>query len=165
LINYLYGVTHDFHYDEAGQLVITPQAIATHKVGKKEIPSGFFFQPDAENVSAVLFSATGTISKFNRMGRQAGFKTPNHVMIRVGTRHDHDPNASLPIQFKYIVDETSKETWAKGMSMFHNPRAKHPVPKELFPSIAHHFFRDGQIHSYLPEFHPYSSLTFNLLGK
>ena len=165
LINYLYGVTHDFHHDAEGQLVITPHTIPGHKVGNKEIPSGFFFQPDAENVSAVLFSATGTISKFNRMGRQAGFMTPNHVMVRVGTCHDHDPNAHLPMRFNYVVDETSQETWAEGLSMFHNPRATHPVPKELFPSIAHHFFRDGQIHSYLPKFHPYSSVTINLLGR
>lgn len=165
LINYLYGVKHDFHFDEAGQLVITPLKIATHKVGEKEIPSGFFFQPDAENVSAILFSASGTISKFNRMGRQAGFKAPGLVMIRVGTHHDHDPNAHLPRSFKYLVDESSKETWGEGVSMFHNPNAIHPVPRELFPSIAHHRFQDGQIHSVLPEFHPYASITMNLIGK
>lgn len=46
LINYLYGVRHDFHFDERNQLVITPLKIETHKVGDKKIPSGFFFQPD-----------------------------------------------------------------------------------------------------------------------
>jgi len=165
LINYLYGVRHDFAFDECGKLVITPLKIDTHKVGAKEIPSGFFFQPDAEHVSAVLFSASGTISKFNRMGRQAGFKAPGLVMIRVGTYHDHDPNANLPKPFKYIVDEDSSETWGEGLSMFHNPNAVHPVPRELFPSIAHHRFEDGQIHSILPEFHPYASVTMNLIGK
>lgn len=165
LINYLYGVKHDFHFDESGQLVITPLKIEKHKIGEKEIPSGFFFQNDAENISAVLFSASGTISKFNRMGRQAGFKVPGLVMMRVGTHHDHEPNAHLPKPFKYIVDENSDETWGEGVSMFHNPNALHPVPQELFPSIAHHTFKDGQIHSVLPEFHPYSSFTVNLLAK
>lgn len=165
LTNYLYGVRHDFSFDPDGKLIITPLKIEAHKVGGKKIPSGFFFQPDAEHVSAVLFSASGTISKFNRMGRQAGFKAPNVVMMRVGTCHDHDPNAHLPKAFKYIVDETSGETWAEGLSMFHNPNAVHPVPRELFPSIAHHRFADGQIHSVLPEFHPYASVTLNLIGK
>lgn len=165
LLHYLYGVRHDFHFDDGGQLVITPLKIEKHQVGNKEIPSGFFFQPEAEHVSAVLFSASGTISKFNRLGRQAGFKAPGLVMVRMGTRHDHDPNAHLPKPFKYLVDEEARETWAEGLSMFHNPNALRPVPEELFPTIAHHRFQDGQIASRLPEFHPYASVTLNMIGK
>lgn len=165
LIDYLYGVRHNFSYDPGGKLIIAPLNIETHKVGAKEIPSGFFFQPDAEYISAVLFSASGTISKFNRLGRQAGFTAPGLVMVRVGTCHNHDPNASLPKPFKYTVNENSGETWGEGLSMFHNPHALHPVPIELFPSIAHHRFKNGQILSVVPEFHPYSSVTINLIGK
>ena len=165
LMNYLYGVWHDHHYDDQGKLVIDPIQIEKHAVKGKEIPSGFFFQPDTENVSAVLFSAGGTIAKFNRMGRQAGFKHQNVRMIRYGHCHKHDENASLPDQFIYEVDESCSETWAQGISMFHNPNAKHPVPKKLFPSAAHHIFSDGRIVSYLPEFHPYWSMTINLQGK
>ena len=83
-------------------------------------------------------------------------------MIRVGTCHDHDPNASVPKMFKYIVNEDSNETWADGFSMFHNPNAVLPVPRELFPSIAHHYFENGHIVSFLPEFYPYASFTYNL---
>jgi len=162
LLNYLYGVRHEFHYDEDGQLVISALKIDQHKVEDKVIPSGFFFQPDAENVSAVLFSSSGTISKFNRLGVQAGFGASNIIMHRFGMHHDHDPNASLPKQFMYQVTTDSNETWAEGLSMFHNPNAQHPVPEALFPSIAHHYFDDGQIISHLPEFHPYSSTTINM---
>jgi hypothetical protein len=63
---------------------------------------------------------------------------------------------------KYIVDENCDETWGEGLSMFHNPNAMVPVPEELFPSIAHHHFRDGQIVSNVPEFHPYGSVTVNI---
>ncbi len=161
IITYLYGVRHDFHYDDNGQLVITPVKIGKHKSKDKEIPSGFFFQPNSENVSAVLFSSIGTISKFNRIGRQAGFSDPNVLMVRIGTYHDHDPNASIPKPFYYTVDENSNETWAEGLSMFHNPNAQYPVSQELFPSIAHHRFSEGQILSLLPEFHPYASMTHN----
>lgn len=162
LINYLYGVHHDHHYDESGKLVITPQKIDKHILGNKEIPSGFFFQPGAENISAIMFSASGTISKFNRMGKQAGFGESNIKLIRRGTMHDHDPNASLPKLFAYEVDESCEETWAEGMNMFHNPRALHPVPEELFPSIAHHYFKDDMIVANLPEVHVYSSMTMIL---
>lgn len=162
LFNYLYGIQHDFYYDDDNKLVINTVKIETHKVGTKEIPSGFFFQPNSQYVSAVLFSSSGTISKFNRIGRQAGFYDPNVRMIRVGTHHDHDPNASVPKNFRYEVDENSEETWAEGLSMFHNPNANYPVPQHLFPSIAHHHFEEGQIVSQLPEFHPYASFTLNL---
>lgn len=165
LINYLYGYRHDFNYDNKGRLVIEQKKIESHKIGKKEIPSGFFFQPDTEHISAVLFSASGTISKFNRMGRQAGFKDSDTLMIRAGTCHDHDPNAAIPKMFRYIVDEKSRETWSEGFSMYHNPNAIHPVPELLFPSIGHHHLRDGLIVSALPEFYPYASYTYNLRFK
>lgn len=162
LINYLYGIKHEFNYDQNGQLVISALKIDKHQVGDKTIPSGYFFQPNTENVSAILFSANGTISKFNRIGTQAGFGPKNIIMHRFGVCHDNDPNASLPKQFAYQVTTKSNETWAEGLSMFHNPNAKHPVPEELFPSIAHHHYDDGQIISSLPEFHPYSSITINM---
>jgi hypothetical protein len=85
LINYLYGVKHDFYFDGDGKLVITPLKIDTHEIGGKRVPSGFFFQPEAENISAVMFSASGTISKFSRMGRQAGY----------GARCGHEANRDL----------------------------------------------------------------------
>lgn len=160
LMDYLYGVRHDFFYDDHEQLVVTSQKISVHQFGDKTIPSGYFFQPDAENVGAVLFSASGTISKFNRIGRQAGFRHPEITMIRIGTCHDLDPNASLPKAFRYEVNEACSETWAEGLSMFHNPNARYPVPRDLFPSIAHHRFENGQIISQLPEFHPYGSFTW-----
>ena len=162
LINYLYGVRHDHHFDEKGQLIIEPITIETHKIDEKEIPSGYFFQPDSEHISAILFSASGTISKFNRLGRQAGFVSPNVKMYRMGTYHDHNPNASLPKLFRYEVNEECEETWGEGLSMFHNPNAINPVPEELFPSIAHHKFENGLIVSMLPEFHPYASHTLNI---
>lgn len=86
-------------------------------------------------------------------------------MIRFGTCHDHNPNAALPRSFKYEVDEKCHETWAEGLSIFHNPSATHPIPAELFPRAAHHYFKEGQIVSHLPEFFPYASWTLNLRIK
>ena len=47
--------------------------------------------------------------------------------------------------------------------MFHNPHALRPVDPGMFPGIAHHFFDKGQVKSLLPEFHPYSSFTWNMM--
>lgn len=162
LSNYLYGTRYEWHHDDQGKLILTPYKIDNHQLGKKQIPSGFFFQPAAEYISAVLFSASGTISKFNRMGRQAGFYNPEITMIRIGQCYNHEPHAVSPKVFRYVVDETCEETWAEGLSMFHNPRAVYPVPEDLFPSIAHHSFRDKLIVSLTPDFHPFSSVTLNV---
>lgn len=164
LLEYLYGMTHDFLYDENGHLVITPLELKTHEYNGKKIPSGFFFQKDAENVSAVLFSSSGTLSKFNRMGLLAGFGLANQKIYRTGVKHRHDANAALPTPFFYEVKQgVVTETWAEGLSMFHNPNATNKVDRRMFPGIAHHYLLDGQIVSYLPEFHPYSSFTWNFL--
>lgn len=164
LLEYLYGVAHEFFFDDAGQLVITPLKIETHEYQGKVIPSGYFVQPGAENVSAVLFSSSGTISKFNRMGMLAGFGLPNQRIFRHGVKHRHDPNAALPSPFFHEVKQgVVTETWAEGLSMFHNPDAKHPVDPDLFPGIAHHWFRGGQVESLLPELHVYNSFTWNMM--
>ncbi|MDA3924747.1 MAG: hypothetical protein PF904_08630, partial [Kiritimatiellae bacterium] len=162
LTDYLYGVRHKWEKDSSGNLTIISEKIEKHSYNGKEIPSGFFFLPDSENVSAVLFSNSATIAKFNRMGWLAGFGNPTKVnMIRVGTCHDHDPNATEPLKFKIdITDERYQEDWGQGLSLYHNPMAKYPIPPEIFPSIGHHFFEEGKIVSYLPDFYPYASFTY-----
>lgn len=163
LPTYLYGYRHEWSKDMGGNLIIKPIPIPTHKFGKKEIPSGFFSLPGAEHVSAVLFSASGTISKFNRMGHLLGHASPRVWMIRAGTRYNHDPNAAEPLAFKYEVgDPAYPESWGQGLSLFHNPRALNPVPPELFPDLGHHWLEDELLHSVLPEFHPFASITIIL---
>jgi hypothetical protein len=165
LLVYLYGIKAKSNYDIDNQLIISTLNVSSHKSGEKEIPSGYFFQPNSEYVSAVLFSSNATISKFNRMGRQAGFGDPNVIISRYGKRYDHDPNSCSPIAFQYEVNENSQETWGEGLSMFHNPNAIHPVPEELFPSIAHHHFQDGQFVSIIPDFYPFFSISLNIKIK
>lgn len=160
LLHYLYAVRHTSHHDDEGNLIIIPEYIKEHVYKGKTIPSGFFLLPESENVSAVLFSNSATIAKFNRMGKLAGFGAPNIMMIREGEYHDHDPNAADPLPFEVMVDpDNYSETWSEGLTMFHNPKALFPVDPDLFPSIAHCFFEDGQIRSLLPDFYPYWSIT------
>jgi hypothetical protein len=162
LIKYLYGYEHGYHYNKDGTLIIVPQKIGIHR-GAKEIPSGFFEQPNTENISGILFSSSGTISKFSRMGIQAGFGVKNIKTYRWGISHNNNPNASLPNMFHYEVTEKSTETWAEGLDLFYNPKAKIPIDPDMFSGIAHHFLRkDGNIESWIPEFHPYASITSHM---
>lgn len=164
---YLYGYNYGWYHEVSGELVVMPEAIGMHQHGAKQIPSGFFEQPDAEHVSAVLFSNSATTSKFNRMGFLAGYRPEDLAMIRVGTCYNHEIQATEPLRFRYVVGDPSApvETWAEGLSMFHNPKALVPVPQELFPGIAHHWLdNQNRMRSTIPPFHPYGSITQILNG-
>lgn len=156
---YLYGYRHSHKRDKDGKLVIVPEKIENHVWEDKNIPSGFFFLEGAENVSAVLFSNSATISKFNRMGFLAGYGDRSKIMTRIGTCFQHDPNADKPVRFKVDIDDEYDEDWSEGLSMYHNPRAVNPINPDDFPGIAHHIFDDGNIVSNIPPFHPFESVT------
>ncbi len=159
--HYVFGYEHDWYFDDHGRLLITPQKIETHSWGGKVIPSGFFNQPDSQNVSAVLFSNSGTIAKFNRMGILSGFGSKRVLLIREGTCVDHDPNAAAPKAFRHVVNARDySETWTEGLDVFHNPRALIPLHPDLVTGAAHHFLQeDGKMVSFTPEWHPLASFT------
>ena len=164
---YLYGYNFWWYREASGELVVLPEAIGKHQDGAKQVPSGFFELTDAEHVSAVLFSNSATISKFNRMGFLKGYRPEHLNLLRVGTCYNHKPHATEPLMFRYEVGSPSapKETWAEGLSMFHNPKAITPVPENLFPGIAHHYLDElNRMRSVVPAFHPYGSFTHVLNG-
>jgi hypothetical protein len=158
---YLYGYDHDWSHDENGKLMIRPRRVTSHTWESKVIPSGFFFLPGSENVSAVLFSNSGTISKFNRTGMLAGFGSGRVEMIRQGFAYKHDDNSAAPEPFSKIVAASDySEDWAEGLEVFHNPRALVPLDPSLFPRASHIRLQDdGQIVAMVPEWCPLGSRT------
>lgn len=166
LTNYLYGQEQQWYHDADGKLVISEHKLDIHKMGVKEIPSGFFNQPDAENLSAVLFTNTGTIPKFLRMGHQGPYRLPALNVLRMGTCYKHDPNSSMPAAFMYEVgDPDFTETWRQGTVLIKNPKALHPVPDEWFGADLEEELVDGNTVTTLREpFAPYSSMTQLFMG-
>ncbi len=164
---YLYGYDRDWEHDSEGRLKISPRKVAVHRWGEKEIPSGFFDLPGSENISAVLFSNSGTISKFNRMGMLAGFGSRRVVILRQGFAVNHDPNASMPHVFRHVVNAPDyRETWTEGLDVFHNPRAIHPIDPLMIPGAAHHWIHsDGQMETRTPEWQPLGSYTYVLVAE
>jgi hypothetical protein len=158
---YLYGYDHDWAHDESGKLHITPRKISEHRWGGKVIPSGFFDLPGAEHVSAVIFSNSGTISKFNRMGFVAGFGSKRVKLVREGFAVDHDPNTTNPRAFRHEVnDDGYSESWVEGLDVFHNPNALLPIDPRVLPGAGHHrLLPDGQMESMTPQWQPLSSVT------
>ena len=113
-----------------------------------------------------MFSNSGTISKFNRMGLLAGFGSKRLRLVRIGTAINHDPNATEPITFQHVVNNPDYlETWCEGLDVWHNPKAKYPIDPDLLPCAAHYYLLpDGQIESFVPDWHPLSSTTWQFLG-
>jgi hypothetical protein len=140
--------------------------IREHVQGEKRIPSGFFDQPNAENVSAVLFTNAGTPTKFNRMGVLADFGDPSVRLIRQGAMLNPDPASALPFRFSIDIDDPdSHEGWADELNVFHDPNALHPLDRSLFPKAMHHFLKDGDIKSYGPPRKVLGSLTLVVVEK
>ncbi|MCE8421914.1 hypothetical protein LZ190_25265, partial [Rhodovulum sulfidophilum] len=121
------------------------------------IPSRFFAQPDAENVSAVLFSNGATITTFGRMGKIAGLGDQDVKMLRMGTWVIDDIGTAEPFMNDVDADDYD-EAWGDTVTMFHNPWAKHPVPEGLFPNISHAIF-DPKTSRVLYRFPPKHVLT------
>lgn len=165
--HYIVGYKYDWDRDELGQLRIHPRKIDKHRWGTKEIPSGFFDQPGAENISAIAFSNSGTISKFNRMGLLAGFGSKRLRLVRQGTAVDHDPNAAEPVAFRHFVNDPHYlETWVEGLDFWHNSNARNPIDPRVLPGAAHHLIKqNGEVEHYIPNWHPLGSMTLHWLEE
>lgn len=150
LPTYLYGLRADVVGDGAERRAIgVPIAKLT---GQHSIPAGLFRDPDFAHLSAVLFSNSATLAKFNRMGFLAGWRPPGLTMRRQGILYDRTPGALEPIDFNLQVDSAEYqalwpwgEAWCQELEVFHNPLAKHPIPFDLIPGATHWFERDGNI--------------------
>lgn len=168
LSNYLFGLKQDWYHDDSGELLITEQELLHHQVGAKRIPSGFFNQPEAENISAVLFCNAGTAPKFARMGQEGKHRSGVVRMLRYGACYQHDPNASLPNGFVYEVGDArnGRETWREGTTLIRNPRALHPLRSEWLGAAVEEDVVDGKVISTFHEsFVPYWSQTVLLPGS
>jgi hypothetical protein len=162
LANYLYGQREHWYHDNEGNLIISLEPIDAHRLGAKEIPSGFFSQPGTEHISAVLFSNSGTIPKFHRMGHQGPYRSSKARIFRFGTCYRYDPNAAEPDLFVYEVGdpEEDPETWTEGTVLIRNPNALHPVPRGLIGAASEtNLVGDQTVTDFLEAFHPYWSMT------
>ena len=167
LLEYLYGYRYNnYKHSETGELIINPVKIDFfEKSNGTQIPAGFFLDKANKNISAILFSSTATLSKFNRIGRQAGMGNGNSLLIRQMIIYNHDKNADKPNVVVYPVDENANETWSEGIVIYHNPHALYPLDPNLFDdSVAQCFFdmESKLVRSIMPQIFPYASHTMNI---
>ncbi len=164
LAQYLFGLRQYPTWSEEGNIIFNTQEIESHQLGEKIIPSNFFKQPDAEYISAILFSNSGTYSKFNRMGYQAGFHKGNINLMRFGGYYIPDKESTNIMPFHYDLDDLDAppEEWGQGITYIHNPNALYPLPKTLFPNAGHIYLEEEKLFNDYPTFHPQTSQTYTI---
>lgn len=174
LVNYLYGM-RDVVEVQDGRVVGSKmvdsksgpipliEKIEFHTFGHKTIPSNFFEQPNAEHVSAVLYTNSATITTFNRMGKLAGLGSEEVKMFRTGVRLGEVEGEAAFVPFSNDVDDPDyEEAWSDGLIMYHNPNALFPVDPDCFHDISHARINpdNGELEYGFEPNHVYSSATF-----
>ena len=160
LVHYLYGFHSHAKRAPDGRLITYKTDVETIKGETKEIPSGFFASDGAEHISAVLWTNSGTVMKFARMGFQQGLDSGGiRRMTRSGVRYVPGGQADQPAPFAYDVG-SRWESWEEGLVMAHNPNALVPLYDDWFPDIVHHSIGpDGEYRGLYPSFYAFNSGT------
>lgn len=150
LPTYLYGLLPSIVDGPAGKSG-SMQPLA-HLRGHPQIPAGLFLDPSMKDLSAVISSNGGTLSKFNRMGFLAGFRVPGMTMRRSGSLFDRRPGVLEPIDFNFDILSNDYarlwpggEAWCQELEVFHNPLANAPLSFDLIPRATHWFAKDGEV--------------------
>lgn len=157
LARYLYGV------DRAAQRAVdgwvrSQRPVVQHEYGGRSIPSGFFSYPRAENVSAVLYANQWTVSRFDRIARQAAGWSAELVGRRQGPYLlPGDEFANRQFEHRLGDAGTPDESWWEGVTIFHNPRALRPIAHDALRCTSAFRVRDGLVERDVYEFHPLSS--------
>lgn len=150
LPSYLYGTNAVIRQGEAGPIAVGEKIAVL--LGDEQIPAGLFRDPALSHVSAVIFSNSATLGKFNRMGFLAGWRPPGLKMIRHGILFDRTPGALEPIPFEHDIlsDDYAKlwpsgEAWCQELEVYHNPLTDYPLSFNLAPGATHWLEVDGEV--------------------
>ena len=133
LVRYLYDLALT-EIDRSGTISLTDASLGVHIGDSKTIKSGWFGHADAAHISAVMWSNSGTVAKFNRMAAGLGLGAPGWEIHRFGTELDPRPGVTKPALFVERV-EPCGEPWEEGLVVMHNPRAKVPLPLSAFEGV------------------------------
>lgn len=157
LARYLYGADRLGDWTDHNGILLRETPIAEHTFEGKTIPSNFFGQPGAENVSAILYCNQFSVSKFFRMAAQhVGVPTGVSAVVR-GARLLDDGYSVDWFQYSLTDPAGLNEDWTWGVTLFENPNALHPLPSGCLQSTSTFHVRDGRLVRDVYGFHSLTS--------
>lgn len=151
LVGYLYGMHADVIEENGSKRAVAIPAATL--LGEAGFPAGLFTDDRSAELSAVIFTNACSIAKLNRVGITAGASAPGYRYTRFGKFFDRTPGALEGIPFCMDIQSTEyrklwgvgSEPWSAELEVFHNPHARHPLPRELLPEATHWFERGGEM--------------------
>ena len=120
---------------------------------------GFFQLENARSISAVMCCNAFTVPRFFRLTKNLD-DTANIVATREGWYCSPQLDGGIEMrEYKFLVGDPSspKESWAEGVTVFHNPNARFPIPTTLLPCTSHFSVLDGLLIREVHGFHPLTS--------
>jgi hypothetical protein len=157
---YLYGVTIEKKL-EASKIIVNEMKTDVHIFGERKL-SNFYDIPLTANFSGVLYSNTGTMGKFMRIGYQLGYGKDMSAFFYSGSCHNYAPDSLGISQFMFPIKRGKeigfKDEWRFGLSLFHNDKALSPIGYDLFDLITQVKYdpTDGLLTKHI-FFHPYNA--------
>lgn len=147
---------------EPGSVFYPDEALIDCLYGLNEATPGFFYFPNAESISAIIYCNAFTVPRFFRLATPLD-DAAELIAIRQGQYYAVGSDGELSIrEYKYRVGGTSapKESWSEGVTLFLNPNALIPVSQELLPSTSFFSVQHGYLVREVHGFHPLNSFMY-----
>lgn len=144
---------------EPGSAYYIDESLLNCLYGNNSKIPGFFHLEKAESVSAVMYCNAFTVPRFFRLGTTLD-DSANLIATREGWYYSPQTDGGLKIrEYNFLVGAPSspQESWAEGVTVFHNPNARIPISTTLLPCSSHFSVQDGGLTREVHGFHPLTS--------
>ncbi|OYY43520.1 MAG: hypothetical protein B7Y56_11750 [Gallionellales bacterium 35-53-114] len=145
---------------EPGSVYYIDESLLNCLYGINNVTPGFFHLEKAKSVSAIMYCNAFTVPRFFRLATTID-DSAKIIATREGLYYAPQSDGGIEIrEYKFLVDKPSspKESWAEGVTVFHNPNALHPIPTTLLPCTSYFSVNDGFLTREVHGFHPLTSL-------
>ena len=122
-----------------------------------------FAGPESAPLSAIMFCNQFTVPRFLRIAHLA----PQSGVL-FGERSgfcllEDGDDGFVMTQYHHRLDDGTapRENWSQGVTLYHNPHASHPIPRDLLPSTSYFHVVGGGLRRELNGFHPVTSFMMN----
>ena len=162
LVGYLFGMRFEMARAADGSIEVVDEPVDEIVYKGRRKPAGLFRTDPAKNLSYVLFSNSGTLAKFQRMGVLLGPPFKEVLVRRKGWMYDRSDRWKLK-EFNYPVGfNEPKERWSHGLEVIHNPWASKRVNMDYFKGCTQHRLGgDRQFSSQIEGLPISSSVTYS----